>query len=125
MQTLAELSIKNFRAIKRADIQLDGITVVSGVNGCGKSTISKLLYYILRNANAYEKLVKADINNQIRPYLRALDQIQFLAFRYERGHRMLRRIDFDFSSVDDVIRSIDVIRELCKRFLEFQDTLQR
>ncbi len=125
MQTLAELSIKNFRAIKRAEIQLDGITVVSGVNGCGKSTISKLLYYILRNANAYEKLVKADINNQIRPYLRALDQIQFLAFRYERGHRMLRRIDFDFSSVDDVIRSIDVIRELCNRFLEFEETLQR
>ena len=73
MQTLAELSIKNFRAIKRAEIQLDGITVVSGVNGCGKSTISKLLYYILRNANAYEKLVKADIHNQKRPYLRAMD----------------------------------------------------
>ena len=31
-------------------MQLDGITVVSGVNGCGKSTMSKLLYYIFRNA---------------------------------------------------------------------------
>lgn len=46
MNTLVELSIKDFKAIKRADVQLDGITVVSGVNGCGKSTMSKLLYYL-------------------------------------------------------------------------------
>lgn len=28
---LADISIKNFRAIKQADIELSGITVVSGV----------------------------------------------------------------------------------------------
>ena len=57
MNTLVELSIKDFKAIKRADVQLDGITVVSGINGCGKSTMSKLLYYIFRNANSFEELV--------------------------------------------------------------------
>lgn len=52
---LADISIKNSRAIKQADIELSGITVVSGVNGCGKSTVLKLLYYMYRNANNYEE----------------------------------------------------------------------
>ena len=75
MNTLVELSIKDFKAIKRADVQLDGITVVSGVNGCGKSTMSKLLYYIFRNANSFEELVLLYTNSQIRPYLNVLAYI--------------------------------------------------
>lgn len=38
------LYLKNFRAIEEADITLDGITVVAGINACGKSTISRLFY---------------------------------------------------------------------------------
>lgn len=60
MNTLVELSIKDFKAIKRADVQLDGITVVSGVNGCGKSTMSKLLYYIFRNANSCDNYIHSE-----------------------------------------------------------------
>ena len=36
------LKVEDFRAISQAEIKLDGITVVAGVNGCGKSTLSKL-----------------------------------------------------------------------------------
>lgn len=36
MEKLAELQVSNFRAIKNADIELNGITVVSGINGSGK-----------------------------------------------------------------------------------------
>lgn len=127
MQTLAELSIKNFRAIKRADIQLDGITVVSGVNGCGKSTISKLLYYILRNANAYEELVWAYVNRHIRPYLRALEQVQYSLpfYRDSRLRRMFYGMDWEHLNMDNVHKNIDVIRELCNRFLELEEALQR
>ena len=53
---LVNIKINNFRNIKRADIALNGITVVSGINGCGKSTISRLLYYILKNSIDYEDL---------------------------------------------------------------------
>ena len=38
------LNISDFRAISEASIALNGMTVVSGINGCGKSTISKSLY---------------------------------------------------------------------------------
>ena len=52
-----KLTVNNFRAIESAEIELDGITVVSGENGCGKSTLSKLLYYAFKSAIEYDKLV--------------------------------------------------------------------
>ena len=38
------LKIKNFGAIKNADIKVDGITVITGNNNTGKSTIGKIFY---------------------------------------------------------------------------------
>lgn len=52
-----ELEIKDFRAIQEARIALNGITVISGENGCGKSTISKLMYYSVKAINEYEEIV--------------------------------------------------------------------
>ncbi|MDR0994908.1 MAG: ATP-binding protein [Tannerella sp.] len=71
-----ELSVKNFRAIKEAHIALNGISVVSGINGCGKSTLSKLLYYVFRNVNAYDELILKDTIRNIRPYLNVVEQMQ-------------------------------------------------
>lgn len=75
MDKFAELSIQNFRAIKSANITLNGITVVSGINGCGKSTMSKLLYYIFRNANSFEEIVSDSVRQSIEPYQSALTSI--------------------------------------------------
>ena len=36
--------IDDYHAIKHADLEINGITVVAGVNGCGKSTMSRWLY---------------------------------------------------------------------------------
>ena len=38
------LQIKNFAAIREADIQFDGITVIAGENNAGKSTVGKILF---------------------------------------------------------------------------------
>ena len=43
MERIIEMSIENCRAIKKADIELNGITVVSGINGCGKTTLIKII----------------------------------------------------------------------------------
>lgn len=39
-----ELHIKNIAKIKKADIEINGITVIAGENNTGKSTIGKVLY---------------------------------------------------------------------------------
>ena len=43
--TPIQISIKDYKAVKSAEIGLNGITLISGVNGAGKSSISRLLYY--------------------------------------------------------------------------------
>ena len=47
--------IKGYHAIHSAEISLDGISVVAGINGCGKSTISRWLYYLVNGVNGYEE----------------------------------------------------------------------
>lgn len=42
-----ELTVKNIAKIKEAMLKIDGITVVSGYNDTGKSTIGKALYSVL------------------------------------------------------------------------------
>ena len=69
-----EVSIKDFRAVNNADIALNGITVLSGVNSSGKSTISRLLYYTFKYANEFEKVVNEHFSNQI-------DELSDLAYR--------------------------------------------
>lgn len=56
---------EGFRAINKADIIIDGITVVAGENGCGKSTLSKLLYHSFKISNDYDTIVEADLKKKI------------------------------------------------------------
>jgi len=42
------LHVKDFRAIANAEIDLAGITVICGVNSAGKSTLSELLYEVVK-----------------------------------------------------------------------------
>lgn len=47
------ISIRNVARVKKAQIDIDGITVVAGLNGTGKTTISKGIY---ASINAYKSL---------------------------------------------------------------------
>ena len=62
-----EVSIKDFRAVNNAEIALNGITIISGVNSSGKSTISRLLYYTFKYANEFERVVDEYYSEIIEP----------------------------------------------------------
>ena len=61
--------LSNYHAIENAEITLDGITVLSGENGSGKSTISRWLYYLIRGTNEYEMFVEKEAMSEIRSML--------------------------------------------------------
>lgn len=67
------IAIQDYRAILKADIAIDGITVVTGENGCGKSTLSKILYYIFKISSSYDVLVAENLKERLDGILRFLE----------------------------------------------------
>ena len=52
------ITIENVGKIRHADITIDGITVIAGENGSGKSTVGKALYAAFNSLhNSDEKIV--------------------------------------------------------------------
>lgn len=52
------LKINNFGKIKEANIDLEGLTVITGQNDTGKSTIGKVLFWIINGINTYTNRVE-------------------------------------------------------------------
>lgn len=57
--------VQDYHAIKKAEITIDGITVLSGVNGCGKSTLSRWLYYLINGANEFDSYLFNDYKKRL------------------------------------------------------------
>ena len=57
MNSKFSISVKNVRAVKNAEIDLNGITVLAGENGCGKTAISKLLYGFIKTSADFNSVV--------------------------------------------------------------------
>ena len=47
--------LNNIGAIRKADIDIEGITIIAGENNVGKSTVGKALYAFLHDMNLWEK----------------------------------------------------------------------
>ncbi len=71
-----ELKVSDFRAIHKADILLNGITVIAGINGSGKSTLSKLLYHTFENANHMDEISRDRFIKSITPLIEIYQQIR-------------------------------------------------
>lgn len=69
-----EISVKDFRAIADAAIELNGITVISGINSAGKSTLSKLLYYAVKLTLELEEITTKNLIHELRFLLSSLSR---------------------------------------------------
>ena len=50
-----KLTLKNLGMLREAEIRLDGLTVITGENDTGKSTVGKLLFALIKAFNNYEQ----------------------------------------------------------------------
>lgn len=61
------ISIQNFRTIERASIDVESVTVLTGVNASGKSTISRTMFYCGYYSNRYEELLQSTLSGPLVP----------------------------------------------------------
>lgn len=78
------VNVEGFRAVKKAELILDGITVVAGENGCGKSTLSKLLYYLFKTANEYEYYLVDAVLKELESQVFVMRELLMAAEQYDR-----------------------------------------
>lgn len=97
-------SLRDYHSIKRAAIEIDGITVLSGVNGCGKSTLSKWLYYIINGVANFEKYVYAGFIKEIREAVSELNFFRRDIDMYIWGRRNENMLYF--RNIDNMLRKL-------------------
>lgn len=78
--------VRDYHAIKEAVIKLDGITVLSGINGCGKSTLSRWLYYLINGAKEFDNFLYADYQEKIS---RLVERMHFACMDLGRYNRLM------------------------------------
>lgn len=70
------ISISNLAKIKKADVKINGLTVISGENDTGKSTVGKAIYSIVKSVSTYNNSgvlrLKRILLNEAREVLRIM-----------------------------------------------------
>ncbi len=113
------LSVRNYRAIHHADIALNGITVLTGENGCGKSTIGRLLYYIVNGLEQYDSYVFSAFKREVIELLPPMDRISSdFGMTYDERHKLIR-YSFSIEKVSYTPEeAFDTLHDLVVRVLD-------
>ena len=96
MSAKYRLLVRNSKAIKSADIELESITVLSGVNASGKSTLARMIHQIVNLSARYPFLLEL---MAWRPLKSWAAQIAILGERLNRAE-MLSLLAVEMASSD-------------------------
>lgn len=108
-----QIHISNFRAIEDAQIALNGITVLTGLNATGKSTISRMMYYAGYFANHYDELIDDRLEERLKGVtLYLLQYVDLLPddLRMLFAFRVYRRFSNKPLDEDDVYLLFDTLQ---------------
>lgn len=108
--------LENYHAVASASIDIDGITVLAGLNGSGKSTVARWLHHTVKVLNDYDTLVERQHISQLRK----------LAVKWQRA---LNSLDTGYkkdSSYINIMEEFDFESEapLADSFVPFSQMLQ-
>jgi len=102
-----QLTIENIGIIKKANIILDGLTVIAGHNDTGKSTIGKTLFSIIKSISRYKEDLEEDKEKNIK---QLVDRIYFI---------LRRRINFNEKiKVKEMFYPVSFMEDISKNSIE-------
>lgn len=104
--------VRNYHAIQEADITIDGITILSGINGCGKSTLSRWLYYLIKSTANFENNLQHEFIKKLQSLI---DRMSFVCRDLERT----RRINGALEKEDSVRDKLYDIQEQLKQLKNY------
>lgn len=117
-----KLEINNFSKIKKADIQINGITVICGDNNTGKSTVGKILFSIFdSNKDKYQK-IKEELFKEITSIFinNNIDVCQYEHYISKKilkeVYSIIKEINY-FKNTDNV--SIDSIKNIVQKIFDY------
>lgn len=114
------LKLHNILKIENADIEIGGLTVLTGGNNSGKSTVGKILFSILKAANNVRQVDKMKTSSLIRSELALLKRI----FRSEPSFykfdsaQILNDIQSLSLNLTDRIITVDDLRQLLEKEIQ-------
>lgn len=107
------LEIKNIgRFHESQKIDINGITILAGENGTGKSTIGKALYCVYNSLYEYRQNIERERKNSIVRMLRHFSNKDFSpnsTYYRNRINKIFERYQYDYSNtglVEDLVNSI-------------------
>ncbi len=113
--------VQDYHAIKKAEITIDGITVLSGINGCGKSTLSRWLYYLINGANEFESYLFDDYQKKI---LYLTERMLFACIDLKRASLQNKLQEKDsLDKLYDIVESLKSIKHYSKEQIEIAQSL--
>lgn len=116
-------TLSDYHAIKEADITIDGITVLAGENGCGKSTLSRWLYYLVNGAQRFEdiaiNLYEEKIDQWIEEQSRVVSEMQYFVQKMSQKKNNITFNRPKRSNNSSLSHRGKIIRDIQDKFEEF------
>ena len=117
--------LKHYKAIKEASIELNGITVLAGENGAGKSTITRWLYYLVEGITRYEDFVYEDFYRDVYSILRDFrmilrdtrlmnEELVSLINKWSKNSKTI-----EYGSIDDTLQLTNDAVDIIKKFGDY------
>lgn len=98
-----KLKLQNILKVAYADIELGGLTVITGENDSGKSTVGKVLFSTLKAANNVNQVDKVNTLGSLRTQLTSIKRLF-----YRFGHNLPLLDNIRTLSVDLVEKNLSV-----------------
>ena len=123
-----KLSIRNVGKLKEADVEINGITVITGENDTGKSTVGKVLWSIFNSFFEIKKQIRTDKISSILEELRRVSSIQDI--RNNLVHSSIVEYDLDLNDflkqIEKKLEVLNDVRDLDDESKdELKDTLEK